>query len=237
MVSIDLTILFQCRPIHYIWDRVDGNVQGHCFNVNDFFIGSGSANVFLNTVIFLLLLPLLWRLRTTLRQQLILLAIFTLTGFIVLVSIILVVVLSRVQLPDFTWNYVNAGTWSELEPCMAVVCACIPSLRPLYTTITQGIFNHPLGQGTLHVAGSSPSKRLWGSSKGKSGDRTFSQLEEPEDSRPLGECAYGASVRAGRVNSTQQEEETMELPDNRINVQTEVTLTTSDSLDYNDRLY
>ncbi|KAL8821238.1 MAG: hypothetical protein Q9191_007351 [Dirinaria sp. TL-2023a] len=252
---------FAVRPIHYIWDRVDENVQGHCFNVNDFFIGSGSANVFLNTVIFLLPLPLLWRLRTTVRQQLILLAIFTLAGLyawkpqlslattadrtssIVLVSIIWVVVLSRVELPDFTWNYVNAGTWSELEPCMAVVCACIPSLRPLYTIVTQGMFKHPLlAQGTLLCSPSSK-KRPWASIKIKSSEGgAFTQLAEPEDLRPLSECAYGASVRvrAARADSAPQqqgEEETIDLPDNRIQVRTEVTLTTSDRVEYNDRLY
>ena len=42
------------RPLHYAWDRVDESVQGHCFNVDDFFIGSGSANVGLNLLIFVL---------------------------------------------------------------------------------------------------------------------------------------------------------------------------------------
>ena len=88
-------------PIHYVWDRVDESVQGHCFHVDGFFIGSGSANVTLNFIIFLLVgrcstfpsqhevlngqqpIPLLLRLRTTLRQQIILFAIFTLAGLYV----------------------------------------------------------------------------------------------------------------------------------------------------------
>ncbi len=42
------------HPIHYAWDRADLSVQGHCFNVDGFFIGSGSANVAINFVIFVL---------------------------------------------------------------------------------------------------------------------------------------------------------------------------------------
>lgn len=114
LVGIDLTILFQwysnsllkpsvgaefrSRPLHYAWDRVDEKENGHCFNVDGFFIGSGSVNVFLNFLIFILVshyqtiirspglltmskpIPLLWRLRTTTRQQIILSAIFTLAG-------------------------------------------------------------------------------------------------------------------------------------------------------------
>ena len=117
---------------------------------------------------------------------------------------------------------------------MAVVCACIPSLRPLLTILTQGVFNHPLIKSTLQPASTTSSKRIWRSSKSKSSDGTFSQLEDPEDLRPLG---YDASVQGGRLTSGQQAEEAIEMPSNGIHVQTEVTLTTSDRLDYNDRLY
>lgn len=74
MISVDLAILVQwyivpvyrlstlklrcsSRPIHYFWDRVDGSLKGHCFNVDAFFIGSGSINVSLNFLIFVLVCP------------------------------------------------------------------------------------------------------------------------------------------------------------------------------------
>ncbi|KAM0798429.1 hypothetical protein BDR22DRAFT_385247 [Usnea florida] len=49
-----LVITFQCRPIHYAWDRVDGNIQGHCLNIEDYFVSSGSCNVAINLLIFIL---------------------------------------------------------------------------------------------------------------------------------------------------------------------------------------
>ena len=42
------------HPIHYAWDRVDASTRGHCFNSDGLFIGSGSANVVLNFIIFVL---------------------------------------------------------------------------------------------------------------------------------------------------------------------------------------
>jgi len=114
---------------------------------------------------------------------------------------------------------------------MAVVCACIPSLRPLVTIVTEGVFNHPLVRSTLASHNGSSSKRPWRSSKGKSSDGTFSHLDEVEDLRPLG---HGISVRGGQG---QQEEGAVELPEHGINVRTEITWETSDRLDYNDRLY
>ncbi|KAF6223058.1 hypothetical protein HO133_001110 [Letharia lupina] len=234
MVSIDLTIIFQCHPVHYAWDRVDPSIKGHCYNVDDFFIGSGSANVGLNFLIFILPIPLLWRLRTTVKQQIVLTVLFTLAGFVVLVSIIWVVVLSRLEEADVTWNYVDTAIWSALEPNMAVICACIPSLRPLVSVASQGFANAPLVRSTLHSAGGTSSRRMWEGGKGKSSDGTFSQLDEPDDLRPLG---HDVSVRGGRVNDTQPDVEAMELPQTGINVRTEVILSTSDRLHYNDRLF
>lgn len=42
------------QPIHAAWDRATGFVPYHCINEDRFFIGSGSANVFLNFLVFVL---------------------------------------------------------------------------------------------------------------------------------------------------------------------------------------
>lgn len=234
MVLTNLVYVFQCRPIHYAWDSVEGKIQGHCYNVVAFFIGTGSVNVLLNVIIFLLPVPLVWRLRTTLRQRIILFAIFTLAGFIVVVSIIWVVAVSQPSHSDFTWNFVDACIWCALEPNMAVVCACIPSLRPLSTAVTQGIFKSPLMIGTLHSISDVSSKSRWGSSKGKSSNGTISQLDQSEDLRPFG---HGTTIRGGRMINGGDREVTAEVPKHRINVRIEITWITSTRLDYNDRLY
>ncbi|KAI4286587.1 MAG: hypothetical protein L6R35_004157 [Caloplaca aegaea] len=87
-------------------------------------------------------IPLLWRLRTTAKQQIVLTIIFSIAGFVLLVSIIWIVVLARLEQADVTWNYINTVIWSVLEPSMAVVCACIPSLRPLYSVAQDHELRH-----------------------------------------------------------------------------------------------
>ena len=116
---------------------------------------------------------------------------------------------------------------------MAVICACIPSLRPLASVAGQGFANAPLIRSTLSSGGAS-SRRMWGSGKGKSSDGTFSQLDEPDDLKPLG---HDVSVRGGRVNESQPDIEAVEMSQTGINVRTEVILSTSDRLHYNDRLF
>lgn len=48
------------RPIRFVWDRADESVQGRCFDVDKFFKGSGSVNVFLNFVVFMLVGQFPW---------------------------------------------------------------------------------------------------------------------------------------------------------------------------------
>ena len=117
---------------------------------------------------------------------------------------------------------------------MAVICACIPSLRPLVGVAGRGFANTPsVGRSLLSASGTS-SRRLWESGKGRPSDGTFSQLDEPDDLRSLG---HDVSVRAGGVDEGQPPVEAIELPQTGINVRTEVILSTSDRLHYDDRLF
>lgn len=67
--------------------------------------------------------------------------------------------------PHFRWPYsvvlekcwyqvtcrgsINFGIWSTLELSIAVICPCIPSLRPLIIVVRNGVFQHPLVRRTL----------------------------------------------------------------------------------------
>ena len=131
-------------------------------------------------------------------------------------------------------NYINAGIWSALEPNMAVICACIPSLRPLVSVAGQGFTISPLVGRSAQSSGVASSRRIW--EVGKSGPSvgTFSQLDEPDDLRPLG---HDVSVRGGRPGESQPDVDALEMSQTGINVRTEVILSTSDRLHYNDRLF
>ncbi|KAL8798381.1 MAG: hypothetical protein Q9182_006703 [Xanthomendoza sp. 2 TL-2023] len=225
---------YSITPIHSFWDI---GVPGHCVNIDDFFIASGSVNVVLDFIIFILPIPLLWRLRTSFNQKLILTAIFTVAGFVVVVSIVRVVVLSQIGKTDVTWNFINGGIWAETEPSVAVICACLPSLRPLFTVAAS--FKSKLSSQSTQ---SQKSSRwlMWGGS-GHSGSKesnssSFSRMGEfsEELDMPLGHAVdvYGGRGEANRDGTT-----SMEVPERGIRVKTEVVLVSSERLDYRDRLF
>ncbi|KAL9606495.1 MAG: hypothetical protein Q9179_000360 [Wetmoreana sp. 5 TL-2023] len=142
------------------------------------------------------------------------------------------VVLSRLEQQDVTWNYINAGIWSALEPSMAVICACIPSLRPLFSLSAHTLRN--VASASRSKLASTTGKKTWPGSRSRVSDGMFSQIDEQlDDTRPLG---HGVSVRGGRVNDVEADAEAMELPPHGIQVKTEVTVRT-DRLEYQDHLF
>ncbi|KAL6720908.1 hypothetical protein ACLMJK_000007 [Lecanora helva] len=114
---------------------------------------------------------------------------------------------------------------------MAVVCACIPSLRPLFDILSRRF----LYRFSPHdSSGEDPSsKRLWNSRSGSANDHLH-DLDNAEDLRPLG---HGVLIRGGRVIPGQGEEAEVDMPKHGITVKTEVTLVTTHRLDYDDRLF
>ena len=132
---------------------------------------------------------------------------------------------------DRVGSYIDSGIWSVLEPSTAVICACIPSIRPLANVFTSTPL---LRGGTLRSTGGiSSSRRVFESGKRPS-DGTFTELYEADDMRPLG---HDVSVRGGRVNGDLPDVEATEMEQTGINVRTDITLSTSDRLYYNDRLF
>lgn len=66
-------------PVHTFWD-VQDRIFAHCVNFDNLFLISGAVNCFLDVFIVAMPLPLLWRLRTTNSQKLVLTSIFAVAG-------------------------------------------------------------------------------------------------------------------------------------------------------------
>ncbi|KAF6231454.1 hypothetical protein HO173_010415 [Letharia columbiana] len=143
-VSLFPVSIWTCTPIHDFWTTLGGGVKsrsgGRCVNTQLFYLVSGAINTVTDFALLALPIPLLWRLRTGKLQKSILTVIFTVGLTVCAVSINRLIILSRFQHAklsqlgrlDITWNYVAPATWTAAEPAVAVISACLPSLRPLF---------------------------------------------------------------------------------------------------------
>ena len=239
----------------------------------------GALNAVLDFFVVALPLPLLWKLRTNTYQKWVLTGIFACAGLYVptltapnphplrwpdsalliessvcVISVIRLVVLSRLTAFDVTWNYVNAAIWSAAEPCMGVIASCIPSLRPLLSLLLRGTTR---ATGTLHSknAQNTSSSHTMSSKRDLQGDEIdlvptpsggregFARLRDEE--RGFGNPRWGheVEVKGGRKKKSsrfpQQEDEiSLEeiIPQGGIKVKSEVVITSTE-WEWKDRLY
>lgn len=150
-IAIIVVAIFQCRPYSYFWNQyVDPTATGKCINIESFFIGNGAASVVTDFIILMTPIPMVWRLQMPVMQRLSVLGIFFLGGLYVsipfyyifsnrmaissvcIAGVIRLYVLTKMfQSADLTWNMSQAFIWSSVEPNIGIVCACLPTLRPL----------------------------------------------------------------------------------------------------------
>ena len=134
-------------------------------------------------------------------------------------------------------NYVNAGIWTATEPTMGVVSSCLPSLRPLLRSLVSTTYHGP----TCNHGSGTCSRYMW--SRNRAGDsacKTFTRLEETgiESNTRWG---HNVQVHGGKKQHDSSDDqiglEEMETPSRGIKVKTEVTLISSERLEYKDQLF
>lgn len=147
------------------------------------YLGGSLPNVIIDFVLVGMPLPSVFRLNIPLGRRLILAGMFTLGFFICIVSIIRLTIVMSIRTDDrnVTYNLRDFMLWSTVEINIGLVCACLPSMRPLLQIIgLSRLFS--TGRGTSEPSGptgnssSYPLSRTEGSRPRKNGGGLFSTL-------------------------------------------------------------
>ncbi|KAH8883567.1 hypothetical protein GQ53DRAFT_771542 [Thozetella sp. PMI_491] len=126
-----LVTIFQCNPIPAAWDP---NVEGKCIENFLFFLGNSIANAGLDTLILLLPIRDLMRLNMTGWNKVAAVTVFMLGGVVVVFSAMRIAAtgwLEAVGIYNMTQQFVWPWLATTMECCVAIICACIPTLLPI----------------------------------------------------------------------------------------------------------
>ncbi|KAH6664782.1 hypothetical protein F5X68DRAFT_225559 [Plectosphaerella plurivora] len=138
--------IFQCWPIHAFWQQYDpinpmSPTDFTCgVNLNQFFNGNSIPNIITDALVVMLPIPYVWKLQLPGPQKFAVIFIFALGAFVTIISAVRLVFILRVDLasPDITWNFCDAIIWTNAEGNLAIVCCCLPSLKPLLSLALKG---------------------------------------------------------------------------------------------------
>ncbi|KID83087.1 hypothetical protein MGU_09622 [Metarhizium guizhouense ARSEF 977] len=144
--AVLLVTFLQCLPTRAIWERFNPassmSANNYTCEVDPvkFFYANAIPTIVTDLVMLVLPVPYVWRLQLPRIQKIALGCVFLAGVFVTIVSMIRFYHLLSLDLddPDITWNFVTVGIWSFVEGNTAIVCACLPFLRPVINKISCG---------------------------------------------------------------------------------------------------
>ncbi|KAI0108471.1 MFS general substrate transporter [Daldinia grandis] len=155
---LTLINIFQCRPVQAAFDPYPDTA--YCIPLLTEFICSAPVNVVTDLAILALPLPVLTSMRLPRRQKIILIFTFTLGIFVTIVDVVRIYYLEQAitqvsstassnpeatfgNSSQFAWNASFSLMWSAVEVNAGIICACIPTLKPLVRRILPAMLVDP----------------------------------------------------------------------------------------------
>ena len=128
MTGSVLVTIFQCKPIRAAFDKTIADKV--CVDNTQFWYANAGFSISTDVIILLLPMPLVYQLQVPWPQKAALTGVFALGIFVVITSCLRITTLDILaETPDQTYDIENV-MWTIIEPNVAVVCACLPILRP-----------------------------------------------------------------------------------------------------------
>lgn len=142
--------IFQCRPVAAGW-AYPRPTDAKCTDIVTLYLSSAPVNIITDIALLMLPMPILTKMRLPLKQKIILVLTFSAGAFVTAVDVVRIAylqdaALNRLKLVksdsgsssriveenDFSWYASLSFMWSAVEVCTGIICACVPSLKPLF---------------------------------------------------------------------------------------------------------
>ncbi|OHW91684.1 CFEM domain-containing protein [Colletotrichum incanum] len=136
MIAIFITVVFQCQPISYFWEKAGRNppTDGKCIDMAAFYVGTASLTIFTDVLSLALPFWIFLGLKMPVRVKIALLAVFALGAVVTAISVLrlawLIEVSYHINKQDPTYDI--RFTYSAVETNLAIIAASAPALRGLF---------------------------------------------------------------------------------------------------------
>ncbi|PYI04564.1 hypothetical protein BO78DRAFT_471214 [Aspergillus sclerotiicarbonarius CBS 121057] len=181
--------IFNCTPISAFWTK-----RGTCFDFALFALGYAVVNIITDLAIWLMPIPIIWKIQMPMHQKIALSLIFALGLFDCGVAVArLCLSMLLLNNTDITWDYAPGFMWSIIEVSTGIVCTCLPTMRVILEAAFRSRIARKLGLSSGNDSGQRSSDTAWpgstdynelgdpGRRKGSSYvNRDFARMQNPE---------------------------------------------------------
>ncbi|CAI7578373.1 unnamed protein product [Penicillium crustosum] len=128
-----ISAFLNCIPVAKFWDD---SIQGYCLDKTKLWFSNASMHISTDVAILIIPIPALMAVDLPRKQKLALMIMFALGGFVCITSITRLISLKKIaDSTDPTYDNVGAASWSAIECNTGIICACLPTLKPLIARV------------------------------------------------------------------------------------------------------
>ncbi|KAL4740356.1 major facilitator superfamily domain-containing protein [Aspergillus similis] len=159
-LALTFVNVFQCRPVADAF-AAQLPADAHCTDILTLYLSSSPVNIITDLAILVLPNPILTRMRLPRKQKIILVVTFSFGFFVAVVDVIRIaylqeattdreIALRQIHIQnygggDFAWYASLSFMWSVVEVNVSVMCACVPSLKPLVARLVPKLIRDSSG--------------------------------------------------------------------------------------------
>lgn len=123
----------QCTPLRKLWDFT-GTVKGSCINANAFYFATSTFHLLMDIWILVLPIKLVLAIPRPPREKVGLYMVFGLGLFSAIASAVRLNYLRLFTISDDPfYDSLQINLWSVIEASVGIVCASLPTLKPLFS--------------------------------------------------------------------------------------------------------
>ncbi|PLB33494.1 putative MFS monosaccharide transporter [Aspergillus candidus] len=168
-LALTLVNVFQCNPVGaaFVYPRQDDAV---CTDILTLYLSSSPVNIITDLAILFIPNPIITKMRLPRKQKIILVITFSFGFFVAVVDVIRIAYLQNAatsrqiamkdlrlqysQGDDINWYASLSFMWSVVEVNVSVMCACVPSLKPLVARLVPKLIkdSDSSSDGTIDMA-------------------------------------------------------------------------------------
>lgn len=179
-LALTLLNVVQCHPISAVFQS-PLPASATCTDIVTLYLSSAPVNIITDLAILFLPMPILTGMRLPRKQKIILIITFSFGVFVAVVDVVRIAYLQSASLArlrlvdtssgvgttiveedDFSWYGSLSFMWSAVEVHVGIICACVPSLKPLVSRILPRLLtdNDELSEKSELRSGESPRTNL-----------------------------------------------------------------------------
>ncbi|EGE05596.1 integral membrane protein [Trichophyton equinum CBS 127.97] len=155
---------FHCIPVHLAWTSWKMDETGTCINFMTSTYVNGFVNIAVDTLMVTMPIYEVVKLKLSRRKKVGVAVMFGMGLLLTAIGIVRVIILfQHDSTTNPTYEMAPLNYWSMIECQIAIVCACLPSIRTLLIHYVPGVF----GQATEAASQKRPNAFSTGNSKGE----------------------------------------------------------------------